>query len=235
MACCAVPRESSPHSGAAPSVSFRVSASRSRAARSVGEDGRFAIWSAIEISRHRSSLPAAVKPSHPSLCTLGHVLSSAVPLVDILSIDPRRNNSPEALAAVVKAQSHTQIYAAIVSGGLAVLEGWLSQDEKMGSDMGKSPSGDDFIQRLAFLDGQVECCRYCPGIAPQAASECTRSPHPAQTWIIMPYISLLTPSAGPPHLCILPISSLCVSLSRWPSLRLPTLRRLPTTSLALPK
>ena len=37
------------------------------------------------------------------------------------------------------------------------------------------------------------------------------------------------------HLRMLPIISRCVSRSRWPSLRLPMLRRSPTTSLALPK
>lgn len=37
------------------------------------------------------------------------------------------------------------------------------------------------------------------------------------------------------HLCMLPMISLCASRSLWPSLRLPSERRSPTTSLALPK
>lgn len=40
---------------------------------------------------------------------------------------------------------------------------------------------------------------------------------------------------GSPHRRMLPIISLCASLSFWPSLRLPADLRSPTTSFALPK
>lgn len=94
------------------------------------EDGRFAIWSVIEISRHRSSRPpsAAVRGSVCdlvqafSLLQVGPLQPSL--LVDILSIDPRRNSRHLKLSRLLSpfVPSHATLkYMPPLSQ-----EGWLS-------------------------------------------------------------------------------------------------------------
>lgn len=95
--------------------------------------------------------------SRSSLFTFTSRASSAVPFGGY-SVDrsPQELPSPEALAAVVTLcpePRHAQIYAAIVSGGLAVLEGWLSQDEKWGSTWGNPRQGMVLFNDWGCLNG----------------------------------------------------------------------------------